>query len=309
MVRKNRTINLNDLTAFSEVARAGGISAAGEALGVSKSTVSTQITRLEGKLGVRLLTRSSRRVALTREGQRVLPRVLSLLVEVDHLIEDIADQSSKPRGSVRIATTPAFGSFALNSLFPAVSKAYPDIRLIVSPTYSFNDLQDPTFDFAIRIGRIKDEHLVSRKVGQFRRLLVASPDYAETHPATSPDDLRDQKCLMFSDRIVDHEWRVCRKDNNETQMLVPIEAAIAVRDFDPLREFARNGQGVAFLPEFLVQDDFNSGSLVDYLPDWQSLPTDVLLAYRFGATNITRVKAIVELTADILAHALHLVVE
>ncbi|MET4736682.1 DNA-binding transcriptional LysR family regulator [Bradyrhizobium japonicum] len=200
MVFDGRTIDFMELQVFAAVARHGGVTAAADALGISKSTVSLQITRLEDRLGTRLLVRSSRRVALTREGEQVLPRVQSLLAEAENLLEEASRASAAPRGIVRIAVSPPLGGAMLELLVPALRDRYPDVSLIVVPSYEMDDLQDPSFDFAIRVGRIQDDTLIANKIGEFSRILVCAPSYPLAG-ANSVELLRKEDLLAFGGRV------------------------------------------------------------------------------------------------------------
>lgn len=300
MVYENRTIEFRELQAFISVVRAGGITAAAESLGVSKSTVSTQITRLEKRLGTRLLTRSSRQVALTREGEQLLPRIQSLLAETEHLFEDARRSTAIPRGTVRVALTPALGGAVLEHLVPSLTKHYPEIRLVVVPTYDFNDLQDPAFDFAIRIGKIHDEALVADKIGSFSRILVC----ANSHPAAHMSvigSLSKAPLLTFSGRSPHVDWRLQAIDGSAQPVTLDCEALFTVQDFDLLLRLVRLGQGVALVPDFMVRNDISSGRLVHVLEQWRSPPMDVMLAYRAGTSRIGRVAAVLEQTRLALA--------
>lgn len=303
MVQENRTFNALELIAFSEVVRAGGITAAADKLGVSKSTVSMQISRLEKRLGIKLLTRTSRRIALTREGELTLPKVQSLLAEIDQLFDDTARARGTPEGVVRIATTPAFGKVALDRLVPLVRQKYPDVKLVVKPTYDIEDLQDPAFDFAIRIGVVKDESLVATNVGTFDRILIASPGFLEENPIETPEQLTDMSCLCFSERSTQHEWRLVHEDSGDLRT-ISIDATVAVRSYSTLQSLAERGLGVASLAPFAVQPAIDAGKLVHYLPKWRSPPVPVMLAHRFGATKIIRVAAVMELAKTVIAEIL-----
>ncbi len=295
---------MQELTAFAAVIKAGGITAAAEILGTSKSTVSMQISRLEERLGVILLTRTSRRIALTREGHRILPRIISLLAETEHLLEDVQQEASQPRGIVRIATTPAFGDRAIRVLGPKLRETYPDIKLVVKPTYDFDDLQDPSFDFAIRVGRISDENLVAIPLGSFRRQIVASPEVAASINLIAPTQLEQTDCIAFSDTKTEHIWRLENVNDPEIRADIPIDANIAVRDFSTVLSLVKSGQGVGFLADFITDADIKCGNLVNCLPDWQSKPAEVMLAYRFGATRITRVKSVIDLARETISEML-----
>ncbi|MCS3417686.1 DNA-binding transcriptional LysR family regulator [Pseudomonas sp. BIGb0450] len=300
MVQENRTIDFRELQAFISVVRAGGITAAAASLGVSKSTVSMQITRLEKRLGTRLLTRSSRQVALTREGEQLLPRIQSLLAETVHLLEEAGRTTAMPRGTVRVALTPALGGRVLEHLVPSLKKHYPEVRLVVVPTYEFNDLQDPAFDFAIRIGKIHDEDLVADRVGSFSRILVC----ASSHPAAQMrviDSLSEAAILNFSGRSTHVDWRLEPIAGSAQPVTLDCEALFTVQDFDLLLRLVRLGQGVALVPDFMVRADIASGRLVHVLGQWRSLPMDVMLAYRAGTSRLGRVAAVLEQTRLALA--------
>lgn len=294
MVHQNETIDFYELQAFASVIRHHGVTAAAAALGVSKSTVSMRVTRLEARLGTPLLQRSSRRVTLTREGERLLPRIQSILAESDYLFEEAGRARTAPRGTVRIAVTPALGGAVLAHLLPALTASYPDIALVVVPTYAFNDLQDPAFDFAIRVGRIGDEGLVASKLGTFARVLVCAPAHAAAG-MTSSDMLAGVPLLAFSGQSPRIDWQL-QKNDGSASVVLDLEAQCSVPDFDLLLQLARLGQGVAAVPDFMIAADLAAGRLVRVLPDWRLPPVDVMLAHRAGVSRLGRVAAVLALT-------------
>ena len=293
MVRTSRTLDFQDLQALASVVRHGGITAAAESLGVSKSSVSTRITRLEERLGTRLLERNSRRVVLTREGEQVLPRVQSLLAEADNLLEETNLAKVSPRGIVRMAVTPALGGAVLEHLLPGLRERHPDISMVVVPSYDVDDMQDPHFDFAIRVGGIREETLVANKIGVFARVLVCAPSHPAAR-ATAVEHLSDVALLSFSGNSIRVDWRLQRKDGSGGTVTLDRQAQVAVQDFETLLRLARAGQGVAVTPDFLVRADLAEGRLVRVLPDWQLPAIDVLLAYRIGVSRISRVAAVMD---------------
>lgn len=293
MVETNRTMNFEELKAFDAVVRHGGITAAAKALGLSKSTISLQITHLEQRLGTRLLERSSRRMALTKEGEQVLPRIKSLLAEADHLVEDVSRSVSAPRGIVRAAVPPPLGGAVLEHLVPALSVRFPEISLAVASGYEIEDLQNPAFDFAIRAGRIHDDALVAKKVGEFVRILVCAPGHAAVRLA-SVDQLKNVDLLGFSSQSMQVEWVLRNRNDPQHQIALDCAARFAVQDFNVLQRLARSGHGAAMMPDFMVHDDIAAGRLTQVLPDWCSPPVDVMLAYRVGISKISRVAAVME---------------
>ena len=298
MVSDLSTIGFRELTSFVEVVRASGITAAADRLGLAKSAVSKHITRLEQQLGVKLLERSSRRISLTQEGAHLVPRIESLLAEGRLLLEQAADAQAAPRGLVRIAATPEYGRFFAQRLLPALLERYPDLQVAMTATYDFEDLQDPAFDLALRIGRVKDDRLVVRSLGRFHRILVAACDHAERHPLTRPEDLEGQRCLVFSGSRTTGAWRFQSVASGD---LVRVEVAgpMAMRSFDSVLELAARGLGWAYVPEFIARPGLQSGQLTRGLPDWHSPATPVMLAYRQGASRVRRIGAIIDLTREL----------
>lgn len=294
MVQENRTIDFDALATFAAVLREGGITAAAAKLGLSKSTVSLQITRLEQRLGTRLLLRSARRLALTREGERLWPRIQSLLSEVALLHDESARATAAPRGTVRMAMTPALGGAVLAALYPALRAEYPEITLIAAPSYEIDDLQDPGFDFALRIGPVRDESLVAQPLGAFRRLLVCAPG----HPAlalTAKESLADMPLLAFSARSAAVDWFFEAKDGTGENWRLSAAAPLALRDFAVLHQLVRAGAGLAMLPDFLVRADLAAGRLCQLFPAWHSPPAPVHLVHRPGASRLARVAAVMAL--------------
>lgn len=263
-----------------------------------------RVSRLERRLGVKLLERNSRRVALTREGQRLLPRIDSLLEEAQLLVEESEQAVLVPGGSVRIAITPAVGGHILKHLVPRVRKTHPDMRLIFDPKYDFDDLQDPNFDFAIRVGQIKDENLVAKKVGSFRRVLIASPELMQENKPTRPSDLVHLPCLIFSAQVAQTDWHLESVLDSKLMEVISVQGHIATRNFSALIDLAAQGIGIASVPEFMVHEELADGRLVRCLPDWQSPSVDVMLAYRFGASRVARVGAALKETRKVITSLL-----
>jgi DNA-binding transcriptional LysR family regulator len=285
-------LDFQELRAFDAVARNKGISAAAGVLGLSKSAVSMQITRLEERLGTRLVERNSRRVALTREGEQLLPRIQSILADADQLIDETMRMRGSPRGAVRIAVPPALGAAMLERLIPSLAVRHPGISLVVAPSYDIENVQDPAIDLAVRVGRIADEGLVGEALGSFRRILVCSPDLG-IRP-TNVAMLAEAPLLAFSGKSTRVDWRLRRDGAADTDVELDCEAKVSVRDFDLLLRLVRAGQGITMVPEFMVREDLARGRLRQVLPKWGSPPVEVLLAYRVGASRITRIAAVLQ---------------
>lgn len=298
MVSNLRTLEFQQIESFVNVVRAGGVSAGAERLGLAKSAVSKHVSQLEATLQVKLLERSSRRVSLTREGEHLLSRLESLLAEGSRLLEQAREAHDRPEGLVRVAATPDFGGLVAERFFPFVVERHPGLSLVMEPSYSFADLQDPAFDLAFRVGDVKDDRLVARELCAFHRVLVASPEYLEKRPIRVLQDLEHGDCLAFSGSRTEGEWTlVKRKDGSRTQ--IPVRGKLGVKSFRILAALAERGAGIALVPQFLVDDALEAGRLQRCLPQYASPPAPVFLTYRVGSDKIRRIRAVLDLA---LAH-------
>ena len=291
MVADIRTIGFPALMSFHTAARLGGISAAAQELGMAKSGVSRHVAQLEDHFSVRLLERGARSVRLTPVGQRLDERIRSILAEVE-LLGDIArEERGGVTGQVTIAATPEFGALVAKSLFPLLRARHPDLTLVMRADYGFEDLQDPGTDLAIRVGRVNDDRLVARRLGSFCRVLVAAPDVAQAAGLPRPEDLAALPCLTFRGDRPGATWRFVR---GPAELAVDVTGPVAARSFGILQELVGAGQGCGFLPEFMLDDDLRTGTLVRCLPEWASPGAPVFLTYRPGVRNIARIAAVLD---------------
>ena len=297
MVPEIRTIGFPALLSFHTVARLGGISAAAEHLGIAKSGVSRHVARLEAHFGVRLLERGARSVRLTSVGARLDQRIRSILAEVD-LLDDIArEESAGVSGQVTIAATPEFGSLIATRLFPLARERHPDLTFVMRPAYAFEDMQDPGTDIAFRIGTFKDDRLVARKLGAFRRWLVAAPRLAKDYSLACPTDLADAPCLTFRSDQPGATWTLT---SSTGETAVEVTGPIAVRSFTILYELTVAGQGFGLLPDFMLGDALDDGALVRCLPDHASRSISVFLTFRPGARRVARIDAACALAEELI---------
>lgn len=287
------TMTFQELRIFSEVARAGGVTPAANKLGISKSLVSKQLSRLEQQLQVQLLTRSSRRVQLTLEGERLLSRIESIIAEAERLVEDAHDEVGHPRGIVRIAASPEFGGLVVKHFFPLLLEKYPELNLTMKLAYRFEDLQDPSIDLAFRISDVHDDRLVARRLGEFRRIIIASPDYISKRKIKRPVDLESVNCLIFSGDSLNSNWTLQHRKDAERIEHINVTGNIAVQGFNALLGVVESGAGIANVPEFITDQAIQEGRIVHCLKQWASQPASVFIAYRFGAERIGRVNAVI----------------
>jgi DNA-binding transcriptional LysR family regulator len=294
------TMTFQELRIFSEVVRAGGITAAANKLGLAKSVVSKQLNRLEQQLQVQLLTRSSRRVKLTLEGERLLSRIESIIAEGERLVEDAHDEVGHPRGLVRIAASPEFGGLVVKRFFPLLLDKYPELNVTMKLAYRFEDLQDPSIDLAFRISHVQDDRLVARRLGEFRRIIIASPDYIKQHKIKHPADLEPANCLIFSSDSLNTTWTLQHKKDPQRLEHINVKGNMAVLGFNALLGVVESGVGIANVPDFITDRAIKDGSIVHCLKQWSSQPAPVFLAYRFGAERIGRVRAVIDEAREVI---------
>ena len=261
------------------VAECGSFTRAAERLGVSKAYISKQVSELEAALGVRLLHRTTRRIALTDAGRLYLDyarQARDLLGDGERAVSAVRTEVD---GLLRITAPTSLGDSFLVDLLADFRARHPLVRFDVDLSIAQRDLIGEGFDFAIRMARTLDPSLVARGIGVMRELIVASPDYLARHaPAgiVEPMQLATLEALRNRSFRDDGHWIVQRGDESIT---VPVRGSLAINHFIGMRRAALRGIGIARLPRYLVIDELRAGRLVELLPEWQLPVTPVALVY------------------------------
>lgn len=261
------TIDLNDLAAFIRVADAGSFSRAARAAGVPTSTMSRAVQRLEEALGVGLLQRTTRKVALTREGAFLREQSAGALGALSSATKAVIDLQDQPQGLLRIAAPPDLGHVLFAELLADFSERYPAVHVEVELSARLVDLVGESFDVALRAGSLRDSSLVARKLTELAGFLVASPAYAQRLglPA-APAELARHECVLFRARDGQATWRLCSKRGAAA---VAVHGGISADDFGLVQALALAGAGVAMVPWILCREDLRAGRLVRVLPEWE----------------------------------------
>jgi DNA-binding transcriptional LysR family regulator len=251
-----------DMEAFVQVVDRKGFSAAALTVCMTPSAVSKLITRLEARLGTRLLNRSTRKLQLTPEGVTFYEHSVRVLADIDEAEQSTA-QSAVPRGRVNVNSSLATGHHLLLPLVPLFQQAYPDISLDISLTDRVVDLLDERADVAIRWGALASSQLMARRLGDTALTIVGSPGYLARYgvPQTI-DDLASHQRLGHNFRRSTPHWPL-RVDGQLRQ--VPIAGCARVSDGEALRHLALIGAGLARLSTFHIQADITAGRLVPVL--------------------------------------------
>ncbi|BDU19194.1 LysR family transcriptional regulator [Dyella sp. GSA-30] len=254
-----------EMRVFLQVAHTGSFSGAGRVVNMTPSSTAKLITRIEQRLGVRLVERSTRRLRLTAEGELYRERAEALLGELDGLDAEVAGEARSPAGLIRINVSVPFGRHALMPLLPAFSAAFPAVRLDLTVTDDVVDLYAAQADIAFRIGPLSDSGLLAVSLGQTRRRIVASPAYLTAHGTPrQAADLERHNCLGFNFRRAASVWPL-RSGGRLVDR--EVHGSIVANNGETVRHLAVLGMGLARLGEFHVRADLRAGRLVTVLDD------------------------------------------
>ena len=261
--------NLNDLLAFVTVAREGSFTRAAALLGVTQSALSQTVRGLEERLRIRLLTRTTRSVAPTPAGERLMQAIGHRFDEIEAELDALSELRDKPAGTVRITC----GDFVLHSvLLPKLApllREYPDVSLEFDVNYGLRDIVADRFDAGVRFGSIVDKDMIAIPIGPPLRLaVVASPAYFATHPAPkTPQALTAHNCI--NQRMPTsgglYVWDFARRGR---KLNVRVDGQLVFNTTQPQVDAALTGLGIALLPEDEVMPHVEAGRLVRVLQDW-----------------------------------------
>lgn len=253
------------ITAFLAAIEHGGFNSAGQALGRDGSILSRRVTALERRLGVRLMERTTRRLALTEAGEAFHQRMRGALQALQEIEQDTAAAATGVRGTLRIALPATFGRMWVAPILPAFLATYPDLLVEAAFEDRYVDLVAESFDVAVRIGTLADSRLVARRLAPSRRLLCASPAYLQAHGTpVRPADLAQHACLGFS-RLASHPlWHL---HDGDKATAIRIAGPLVTDDAQSLVQAAASGAGIAMVSDWLAGPELCSGRLVPVLPD------------------------------------------
>jgi DNA-binding transcriptional LysR family regulator len=265
--------SLYEMSVFSKVVAAGSLSAAARDMGVSTAVVSRRLAALEARLGVRLVNRTTRRLALTDEGASYHEACARILGEIEDADAAAAAQRVEPQGILKVALPASFGHKHIAPLVPPFAERYPKIQLLLSLSDRTVNVIEEGYDLAIRIGELEDSSLAARKLAPNRRVVCASPEYLRTHVAPrTPDDLPQHNCLTTTDLHMNWEY----KGMDGKRGTVRVTGRYACDNWEVLREWALAGLGVALKSTWDVRRQLEDGSLVRLLPGYD-FGTDVAI--------------------------------
>lgn len=256
-----------EMKVFTAVVDAGSfVGAAGE-LDLSKAAVSRLVAELEGRLGVRLLHRTTRRLSLTVEGQTFYTRCKSVLADVDEAEAEITAKSGKATGLLKINVPVTFGLLQLAPLWPQFMRKNPEVTLDITLNDRVVDLVEEGYDMAVRIARLPSSSLISRQLASTRLVLCASPQYLKKHGRPKhPDELAQHCTMSYSLVSLGEQWEF---DGPEGKASVRITPQLKSNSGDTCRAAALGHAGIILQPDFMIGADLAAGTLVELLPEYR----------------------------------------
>src|SRR4051794_10859678 len=260
---------IQDLATFVAVAEERSFTRAAAKLGTSQAALSYTIRKLEERLGFRLLTRTTRSVALTVAGERLLHTVAPRFDDIRAEIASLSDLRGKPAGTIRITTVE---HAADTIIWPAAERllaTYPDIKVELSYDYGLTDIVSERFDAGVRLGEQVAKDMIAVRIGaEFRQTVVGAPSYFADRPRPkTPRDLTGHECvnLRLPTSGGSYAWEF-RKRQQEVRSRV--EGRVTLNRLEPMLKAALAGFGLVYMPEDLVREHLESGRLVQVLADW-----------------------------------------
>ena len=279
------------------VAERGSFSAVARELGIGQSTVTRHVRELEDALGVRLLSRTTRRVSLTEEGRRYYASSIQVLRLVDQATDEVRSGSEAPAGTVRISCTAAFGVLHLCPLVFAFQDLFPEIGIDLSLTDDRIDLVREGVDVAVRLGPLTDSAMKLRSLGMSPRILVAAPQYlAERGRPMSPLDLAKHEGVRMSN-VAGSDMLIFRRPGDQS-LSVPFGGRLRVDHGLAAREALKAGRGIGIAHRWLVSDLLEEGALELLLPDYELPPVQLSLLIVPERAAIARVRHLVDFLSE-----------
>jgi len=292
--------DLNSLLLFARVVEVNSFSEAARRLQMPVSTVSRRIAELEDQLGIRLLERSTRSLRLTEIGSEVYEqarRTLELRESIDNIV---TNKLTDVGGVLRLSAPPSIADSLLVPLVCAFQTSYPNVRLQIMVSDRLVEHIADEIDLAFRVGVLKESSLVARKLLTYRNRLVAAPSYLEQFPAPQrPSDLLGHRMIAFSKGYREREWCFTHAFGGEEELLT-FPPYLAMNEYSGVAAAVLRGAGIGDLPPVVAPELFESGQLVEVMPDWRFPTLDMSLVH-LSNRNISRaVRLFKDFAADMV---------
>lgn len=295
-------LTLDELSAFVAVTDSGSITAAAEQLGQTSSGISRALSRLETKLDITLLRRTTRRLELTEEGALFLTHARQIMASVEQAEEQIALRRETPAGRLRVNAAAPFMEHVIVPLIGGFRQRYPQITLELNTDNQIIDLLEKRTDVAIRIGTLRDSTIHARLLGRSRLQLLASPDYLAHHGTPERvEDLARHSLLGFTQPESLNQWPVLTDDGAR----LTITPSLSASSGETLRHLALQGEGIVQLAEFMTREDCRRGRLVPVLAALTEPETQPVNAVYYRNTQlVARITCFLDYLSERMAEGL-----
>jgi DNA-binding transcriptional LysR family regulator len=277
--------SVSDLSFFVQLTKHGSLSALAREWGITPPAVSTRLARMEKRLGVRLLNRTTRRLSVTQEGELYLSNGTRLLVELEELDRMVSSTRAVPKGLLRVNATFGFGRRHIAPVVSEFARRFTEVEVQLTLTDRAMKLTEQAYDVGISFGQVPDSRMVARKIAANRRFLCASPEYlGRAGVPARPRDLQSHQCIVLRESDAAYgTWHLSRGRRQET---VKVRGALSSNDGETALGWALNGHGVLMRSEWDVHAHLQSGALQIVLPDW-SLPSADVFAVHGERLNLS----------------------
>ncbi len=270
-------MDLNDIVVFTKVVETKSFTGAAEALGLPKSTVSRKLAQLEERLGVRLVQRTTRKLALTEIGEAYYARCSRIVADVAAAEQLVTDMQSTPRGRLRVTATVDFSTKFLGEIVAEFLAAHRDINIELEASDRVVDLIEEGFDVAVRFGQMPESTLIARRLCSVKLIVVAAPSYLQrTQTPKQIEDLDDHDHVLFTPVSRNQTWTLV---NGDATYEFGGPARLATNNYGAVHDLAVAGGGIALVSDFMVNEELGDGRLVQLLPEWGTRPTEVHAVY------------------------------
>ncbi|WP_295523674.1 LysR family transcriptional regulator [uncultured Pseudacidovorax sp.] len=288
---------------FIRVVETGSFSAVARELQATQSAISKQVAALERSLGARLLSRTTRSLALTEEGERYFEQVRRLVAEIAEAEGSLRQGAQQLSGGLRVAASVGFGRLKLLPLVRTFLAAHPAVKIDLRLNDGFIDLVEQGIDVAVRIGELADSSLVARRIGTSRRALVASRAYLQSLPKALrrpkvPEDLLQLNCIVYTELATQNAWTFQAGPGAPvpagTTATIRAQGSLQTNSSEVIRAAVLSGMGVGFSPTWLFEEEMARGELQVLLPDWPVPEIPVHLVSPSQRRQSAKVKAFAE---------------
>lgn len=293
----NRKDSLEGLTIFVQVIESGSFSGAATELGHAVSHISKAITKLEKRLGARLINRTTRSLSLTDVGQVYFEKAKQIVSDAYEAEQSITQLQDSPTGRLKISLPNSFGQSHMQPIVTQYLLQYPQVKLQVDFSSRLVDVIGEGFDLCVRMGQPQSSNLISRKLLDFEFITVATPEYFDKYGQPKhPHDLKSHLAIKYMYNQVPVTWEY-RNENNET-IHVDVENLVECNNLPMQKTLIMNGLGIGRLPSFMCDQELQNGQLVRVLAEYEKSSQSAYLLYPHRLHLSAKVRAFVDLAID-----------